>query len=109
MMKINAITTPDAYRQSQFYAGEHLAYYYNPTAPENRARVVTDVENGIFKRYLEKENGLRDLIYTSSTKGKQFIQKSQTHASREELMQQLNYINGVHYSVKNKIVQQLRD
>lgn len=108
MIKVSSIhTTPDAYRQSQFYAGEHLAYYYNPTATENRAHVVTDVENGIFIRKLEKESGLQDILSMSSTKGKQFIEKSRQHASREELMQQLNYVNGVHYSATNQLYKQL--
>lgn len=107
MMKVNRVTTtPDAYRQSQFYSGEHLAYYYNPTDPKNRANVVTKVENGIFVRYLEKESGQRDLLTTSSTKHKQHLEKSLEHTAREELMQKLNYMNGVHYSAANPITLQ---
>lgn len=103
-MKVKAITTtPDAYRQTQYYAGEHLAYYYDPTAPKNRARVVTNFEDGIFTRHLEKQNGQRDLLMTSSTKGAQYLEKSINHASREELMQRLNYTNGVHYSALHKL------
>lgn len=102
-MRISStIATPDAYRQTQYYAGEHLAYYYNPTALENRPRVRTEVENGIFTRYLEKESGLRDMISTSSTKQAYFLDKRQKHADTEELFQRLQYQNGVHYSARMK-------
>lgn len=96
-MRVERVTvTPDTLRQQQFYAGEHLAYYPRPL--QDRATVVTKVENGIFRRYLEKESGLRDLLSTSSTKEKQFLEKRLDHGSREELMQRLNYSNGVHYA-----------
>ena len=102
-MKISSIiATPDSNRQTQFYAGEHLAYYYNPTALENRPRVRTKVENGIFTRYIEKESGLRDMISTTSTKQALFLDKSQKHADTEELFQRLQYQNGVHYSARMK-------
>lgn len=56
MLKVDAIvSTPDAYRQQQYYAGTHLAYY--PDSTEQRARAISKFENGIFKRYLEKPNG----------------------------------------------------
>ncbi|WP_332650580.1 hypothetical protein [Lysinibacillus sp. 54212] len=107
-MKVDRVTTtPDAYKQQQYYAGTHLAYYYNPTANRPRARVDTEVECGIFTRYLEKENGQRDMLTTSSTKEKMFLEKRIAHAEREELMQRLNYKNGVHYSAANKIYLQM--
>ncbi len=98
-MRVQSIATNiDAYRQPQYYAGEHLAYYHNPKASEIRARFVTDVERGIFTRYLEKENGLRDMVSTSSTKEKEFLEKSLEHSANEDLLRQLNYKDGVHYS-----------
>lgn len=97
-MRVEKITTtPSALKQQQYYAGTHLALY---PLPLQRPQVVTKVENGIFKRYLEKESGLRDLLSTSSTKEKQFLEKRQAHSNREELMQRLNYSNGVHYATK---------
>ena len=103
-MRVDKITnTPDALRQQQYYAGTHLALYPKPL--QERAKVVTEVENGIFKRYLEKENGLRDLMTTSSTKEKVFLDKRIAHQKREELMQQLNYMNGVHYSAAKLDIQ----
>ena len=98
----NIISTPDSNRQRQYYTGEHLAYYYNPTALENRPRVRTKVENGIFTRFLEKESGIRDMISTSSTKQAYFQEKRQKHADTEELFQRLQYQNGVHYSARIK-------
>lgn len=91
----------DANRQQQYYAGTHLAYY--PNVLKERATVVHEVENGIFKRYLEKANGQRDLISTSTTREKQFLALRQENHHREELFQQLNYKNGVHYSVSNAL------
>lgn len=91
----------DANRQQQYYAGTHLAYY--PNVLKERAMVINEVENGIFKRYLEKENGQRDLISTSTTREKQFLALRQEHRNREELLQQLNYKNGVHYSVSHTL------
>lgn len=103
-MKVHpSTTTPDAYKQQQYYAGTHLAYYPIPTAGRYQARVKTEVEYGIFTRYLEKENGQRDMLTTSSTKEKMFLEKRIQHAEREELMQRLNYNNGVHYSVNSKL------
>ena len=100
-MRVTAVTTtPDAYKQQQYYAGTHLAMYPN-LLTEQRAIVVTEVENSIFKRYLEKANGQRDLLTTSSTREKMFLEKRIEHQIREELMQRLNYMNGVHYSAAN--------
>ena len=99
-MKISHISsTFDAYKQNRQDAGEHLAYYYNPTDIKNRPQVITEVENGIFTRYLEKANGQRDMLTTSSTKEKMFLEKRLKHACQEELLQRLNYIHGVHYSI----------
>lgn len=97
-MKVNHIpTTFNPYKQNRQYAGEHLAYYDNPTDIKNRSQVITDEENGIFTTYLEKENGQRDLLTTCSTNEKIFLKKRLKHASQEELLQRLNYVNGVHY------------
>ena len=96
-------STFDAYKQNRQYAGEHLAYY-NPTDLKNRPQVVKEVENGIFTRYLEKANGQRDLLTTSSTKEKMFLEKRLKHACQEELLQRLNYVNGVHYSTLHCIL-----
>ncbi|MEK4423578.1 hypothetical protein [Solibacillus sp. FSL K6-1523] len=91
----------DANRQQQYYAGTHLAYY--PNVSKERAVVINEFENGIFKRYLEKANGQRDLISTSTTREKQFLALRQENHNREELFQQLNYKNGVHYSMSNAL------
>lgn len=100
MLKVDSITsTPDAYRQHQYYAGTHLAYY--PNLSEERAMAISKFENGIFKRYLEKPNGQRDLISASTTREKQFLHLRQDHRNREELFQRLNYANGVHYSIQH--------
>ena len=102
MLKISAtVSTPDAYRQQQYYAGTHLAYY--PNYSEERAKSISEFENGIFKRYLEKANGQRDLTMTSTTREKQFLELRNEHRNREELLQRLNYQNGVHYSVQHSI------
>ena len=98
-MRVERVTiTPSAVKQQQYYAGTHLALYPQPL--QERPRVITKVENGIFKRYLEKESGLRDLLTTSSTKEKLFLEKRLAHSNREELMQRLNYSNGVHYATQ---------
>ena len=102
MLKVDAIvSTPDAYRQQQYYAGTHLAYY--PDSTEQRAHAISKFENGIFKRYLEKPNGQRDLISMSTTREKQLLGLRQEHRNREELFQRLNYQNCVHYSVQHSI------
>ena len=107
-MRVNKIVSNnDAYRQSQFYAGEHLAYYYDPTAMKNRPKVITEDANRIFTRYLEKENGQRLVLTQSSTKEKMFLEKRQQHAKNEELFQQLNYKNGVHYSAAFKDIREI--
>ena len=93
----------NAYKQTQFHVGEHLAYYDNPIDRKNRPQVHTEVESGIFTRYLEKHNGQRSLLTTSSTKERMFMERRQEHADREELMQRLNYTNGMHYSAAQNI------
>lgn len=106
-MRVDSIyRTPDAYKKSQFYAGTHLSPYRD--LPK-RGQVITEVEKGIFTRYLEKESGLRDLLTTSSTTEKVFLKQRNAHRDREELLQQLNYTNGIHYSVahKNKFFERL--
>lgn len=100
-MRVDATTsTPDAYRQNQYYAGTHLAIY-DQTSTQNQATVIKKFENGIFKRYLEKSNGQRDLLSTSSTPEKVFLEKRIEHGNREEMLQRLNYKDGAHYSVAN--------
>ena len=89
----------NAYKQTQFHAGEHLAYYDR----KNRPQFYTEVEDGIFTRYLEKPNGQRDLLTASSTKEEMFMERRQEHADLEELMQRLNYTNGMHYSAAQNI------
>ncbi|HEY4623801.1 MAG TPA: hypothetical protein VIH12_08060 [Solibacillus sp.] len=102
MLKVDAIvSTPDAYRQQQYYAGTHLAHY--PKSVPKRAEAISTFENGIFKRYLEKPNGQRDLTMTSTTREKQFLALRQEHRNREELFQRLNYQHGVHYSTQHSI------
>ncbi|MER2030020.1 MAG: hypothetical protein ABS903_12710 [Solibacillus sp.] len=103
MVRVDRITpTPDAYRQQQYYAGTHLAYY--PDLSEERATAISKFENGIFKRYLEKPNGQRDLVSASITREKQLLEMREEHRSREELLQRLNYSNGVHYSVQQSFL-----
>ncbi|MEK5183516.1 hypothetical protein MKY51_00410 [Solibacillus sp. FSL R5-0691] len=103
MVRVDPITsTPDAYRQQQYYAGTHLAYY--PDLSKERATAISKFENGIFKRYLEKSNGQRDLVFASTTREKQFLEKREEHHNREELLQRLNYSNGVHYSVQQSFL-----
>jgi hypothetical protein len=100
MLKINStVSTPDAYRQQQYYAGTHLVYYPIQTSKQ-RDESISKFENGIFKRYLEKPNGQRDLVLASTTKEKQFLKLRQEHQNREELLQRLNYQNGIHYSAQ---------
>lgn len=99
MLKVDrTTTTPDAYRQQQYYAGTHLAYY--PDLSKERATTITKFENGIFKRYLEKQNGQRELVSFSTTREKQLLELREEHRNREELLQRLNYASGVHYSVQ---------
>ncbi|MEK4626723.1 MAG: hypothetical protein ABS944_15450 [Solibacillus sp.] len=102
MLKVDSIvSTPDAYRQHQYYAGTHLVHY--PNLSQERTQIIPKFENGIFKRYLEKPNGQRDLISTSTTREKQFLSLRQEHHNREELLQRLSYNNGVHYSAQNSL------
>jgi hypothetical protein len=96
----------DSYRQTQYYAGEHLAYYYDPTAIKNRPRITTEDESGIFIRYIEKENGQRQRLWQSTTKQQQYFEARTKQAESEELLHRLNYKNGVHYSAVQKIIQQ---
>ncbi|MGM9950756.1 MAG: hypothetical protein ACI33P_11540 [Lysinibacillus sp.] len=104
MMRVGRVNiNSNAYKQTQFHAGEHLAYYYVPIDSKNRPHVQTEVENGIFTRYLENYNGQRDLLTASSTKERMFMEGRQEHADREELMQRLNYTNGMHYSAAQNI------
>lgn len=103
MVRVDRITsTPDAYRQQQYYAGTHLAYY--PDLSKERSTAISKFENGIFKRYLEKPNGQRDLVSASTTREKQLLEMREEHRSREELLQRLNYSNGVHYSVQQSFL-----
>ena len=103
MVRVDRNTsTPDAYRQHQYYAGTHLAYY--PDLSKERSTAITKFENGIFKRYLEKPNGQRNLISASTTREKQLLAMREDHRTREELFQRLNYPNGVHYSVQHSFL-----
>ncbi|MEK4227904.1 hypothetical protein [Solibacillus sp. FSL H8-0538] len=102
MRVLLATSTSESFRSNNYNARTHFAIY-DPTSLENRATVVTKFENGIYKRYLEKANGQRDLLIASSTREKMFLEKRIKHANREEMMQRLNYTNGVHYSTINNI------
>lgn len=102
-MRVNRIVSSnDSLNPHIYYAGTHLVPY-DPTHYSNRAKVKTFVEDGVFEKYLEKANGQLDLMVTSSTKERIFLEKRIEHTNREELFQRLNYISGVHYSQKNRI------
>ena len=92
----------DALRPHVYYAGTHLVQY-DPTHYKNRAKVKTEIERGVFEKYLEKPNGQMNLMFTSSTQERKFLEKRIEHADREEMFQRLNYISGVHYSQKNRL------
>ena len=102
-MRVNRITSSnDALNPHIYYAGTHLVPY-DPTHFRNRAKVKTVVENVVFEKFLEKPNGQLNLMSTSSTKERKFLEKRIEHANQEELFQRLNYISGVHYSQKHRI------
>lgn len=102
-MRVESVTqTPDTLRKHVYYAGTHLVNY-DPTHYKNRAEVVTIVENGVFEKFLEKANGQLDLMFTTSTREKQFLAKRLQHSTTEELFQRLNYIHGVHFSKANQL------
>lgn len=87
-------------RQHQYHLATHLALY----PIEERAKALTKVEEGIFKRYLEKENGQRTLLNFSTTREKIFLEKRLIHATNEEMLQRLTYVNGVHFSIANQAI-----
>ena len=88
----------NAYRQTQFHVGEHLAYYHNPVDHSSRTPIHTEEENSLFTSYLEEHGNQRGFLTNSSTK-----ERGQEHADREELMKRLNYTNGMHYSAAQNI------
>ncbi len=93
----------NAYRQTQFHVGEHLAYYHKPVDHKSRPQTFAEEENGLFTRYLEKHNHQRDMLTTSSTKERMFREGEQEQADRGELIQRLDYMNGMHYSAVQNI------
>ena len=103
VMRVNrVISANDSMKPHVYYAGTHLVHY-DPTHYSNRAKGKNVVEKGVFEKYLEKFNGQRDLMFTSSTQERKFLEQSLEHSANEELLQRLNYISGVHYSQRNKV------
>ena len=74
---------------------------------KNRSRIVKEDANGIFTRYIEKSNGQRQLLSQSTTKQHQYFEARTAQVEREELMNRLNYKNGVHYSAALALQQKL--
>lgn len=102
-MRVSHITNAyDALKRQVYYAGTHLALY-DRIDFKNRATVQTEVENGVVEKYLRKPNGQLDLLYFNTTDERVFLKKRLEHQNREELLQRLNYIKGVHFSQLNKI------
>lgn len=88
-MRVSAVT--DSYlatRPHVYYAGTHLVnydpshYQKNTKTPSSKAFIVAN---------------------NSSAKERVFLRRREDHQTREELLQRLNYINGVHYSQLNQI------
>ena len=91
-MKLTTIQTiPRSFPEHQRPYATHLAYYPMPS------RKVSEVKEGVFTSYVEKENGQRLITHKLNSKDKIARTKSQDFALREELWQRLNYKNGVHY------------
>ena len=104
-MRISGIASSyDTLKRHMYYAGTHLVNY-DPTHYKERATVKTEVENGVVEKFLEKPNGQLDLMFSNTTDERMFLKKRIQHQNREELLQRLNYITGVHYSQSNKINQ----
>ena len=106
-MRVSPITNAyDSLKRHIYYAGTHLVQY-NPTHYKNRATVKTKVENGVIEKFLKKPNGQYDLLFFNTTDERMFLKKRIEHHNREELLQRLNYIKGIHYSQLNKNVRTL--
>ena len=104
-MRVSSVTNPyDTLKKHMYYAGTHLVNY-DPTHYKKRSTVKTEVENGVIEKFLKKPNGLFDLMFFNTTDERIFLKKRVQHQNREELLQRLNYINGVHYSQLNKVIQ----
>ena len=98
----NITSSYDTMKQHMYYAGTHLVNY-DPTHYKKRATVTTEIENGVIEKFLEKPNGQRDLMFFNTTDERMFLKKRIQHQNREELLQRLNYITGVHYSQAIKV------
>ena len=91
--------TPDAYRQSQFYAGTHLAHYDIPQQKRN-----IEKPNEIpFERRLQKALNGSQIVKTPSLREREFLKLREEHAKREEAFQRLTYENGVNFTVEQHL------
>ena len=97
-MKVSSMTnTPDAYRQSQLYAGTHLAYDDVKTTQQPAKK--TENAQSFQQRLYQAYSGSL-VAKTPSMKEKEFLQLRNEHRNREEAFQRLTYQNGVHFTVE---------
>lgn len=100
-MRVSNITnTPDAYRQSQFYAGTHLAMYEVASSKQSENKVAN---SQAFQQKLYEAYSGSHIAKTPSMKEREFLQLREEHINREETFQRLTYQNGVHFTVEQQL------
>lgn len=104
MLSVNRITaTPSAVKQMQYAYLEHLQLYpSHDTSPtkkieKNDAQSIDEHEPS-FLDQLERAH-----LRTPSMKEREFLDKRTQFREQEELLQQMNYTNGLHYSQLHNI------
>lgn len=98
-MKVSSITnTPDAYRQSQFYAGTHLVAYKAANIEYSPSKSKQSFD----RSFLQANNPLNG-IKTPSAKEDDFLILKQKFEDREEALQRLVFQNGVNFTVDQQL------
>lgn len=88
MLPVQRVTaTPSAVKNMQYAYLEHLHLYPKPGETPQQQSTMSFLER------LENANA-----HTPSMKERDFLAKRQQFSTNEELLQQMNYTNGVHYS-----------
>lgn len=88
----------DSMKQHVYYAGTHLVNYYPYYYSKNNSNFQNESmdDSNLFNSPFDYE--------IMAVRERDFLQKRIEHQNREELLQRLNYITGVHFSQSNRII-----
>ena len=102
MLPVESVTaSPSSVKHMQYAYLEHLHLYKTPAEMAENTRLKKQLAKQAEPSFLDRVE--REYLQYPSMKERSFLQKRNEFHRNEELLQQMNYTNGLHYSQLHNI------